>query len=262
MEHKPFLQIHVVEHCNLNCRGCAHFSPIAPIKEITIEDLISSYECIRPYFSELFCRLELMGGEPLLHSHINEVLKVSREYFKDDEIRLVTNGLKLLNMSDEFFETCLYKKINIAISVYPIGLDYSEISKKLEKYKINYKFYGNYSDCKRFIGYRLDMDADNDISDSYSRCKYSGHCIQLRSNRLYPCFVPAYVDHLNDFFGLDIRCVDDDYVSLSDKPSIETIKKKINGPIPFCRYCDISNRQEFLWGISTKNPNEWIENYN
>lgn len=34
----PYVETHLVDHCNLNCRGCTHFCPVSPEIFIDVED--------------------------------------------------------------------------------------------------------------------------------------------------------------------------------------------------------------------------------
>lgn len=37
----PYLEFHVADHCNLNCKGCVHFSPLVP------REKFADYETVR-----------------------------------------------------------------------------------------------------------------------------------------------------------------------------------------------------------------------
>ena len=60
-----YLEHHITDHCNLKCRGCSHFSPLA-------QEWFESVEDFKKDFSQLASLMpvniiRLMGGEPLLH---------------------------------------------------------------------------------------------------------------------------------------------------------------------------------------------------
>lgn len=258
LKKKPFLQIHLAEHCNLNCKGCAHFSPIAAHHTISPVELERTYKRLKPYLKTWFCRLELMGGEPLLHGQLDEIIYMTRRYYSDFEVRLVTNGLKLLNMEQNFYEACAANDIIICISVYPIELDYERIKRKLSAYGIRYIFYGEYKGSKSFFSYKLNLRGNSDPLESFSNCRYSGHCVQVRDDKIYPCFISAYAQHLNDYFGLDFKWSDKDYLVLDEHLTKTDLDRIIYNPVPFCRYCNMKNQTTFEWGISQKSVNEWI----
>ena len=62
-----YIEHHIVDHCNLNCAGCSHFSPLA-------RPWIEDFETFKLDFKQLYNitkgdihTIRLMGGEPLLH---------------------------------------------------------------------------------------------------------------------------------------------------------------------------------------------------
>lgn len=67
-------------------------------------------------------RLELMGGEPLLHPNIIRNNEIARNNF-EGEINVCTNGILLEKQSSTFFEACNRLNISIAITIYPIKLN-------------------------------------------------------------------------------------------------------------------------------------------
>jgi uncharacterized radical SAM superfamily Fe-S cluster-containing enzyme len=111
-------EIHVCEHCNLNCKGCGHFSPLA--KKHFLDPAVFERDCRQ--LSKLSNRrvelIDLMGGEPLLHPQITKIFEIARMYF-DDTIQLVTNGILLEKQNDVFWESCRRQRIDILISRYP-----------------------------------------------------------------------------------------------------------------------------------------------
>ena len=40
------VEIHITEHCNLNCTCCEHFSPLAQEENITMEDFSANLESV------------------------------------------------------------------------------------------------------------------------------------------------------------------------------------------------------------------------
>lgn len=253
----PFLQLHLVDHCNLKCKGCAHFSPIAQESFLDIEELDKMYRKLKPFLEIWFSRFELMGGEPLLHPMIEEIIILTRNYFPKIEIRLVTNGIKLMEMQESFFSTCANNRINIYISVYPISLDYEFLYKKLDSYDIAHCCYGEYEKHKTFIGYKLNPQGNYNRKQSYMKCKLGGRCLQLKNNRIYPCFLSAYSEHLNRFFHVDFKWENDDYLFLDNPITEADFHNFINNSVPFCRYCNMK-QSLFKWGISQKSADEWL----
>lgn len=255
----PFLQLHITDHCNLNCKGCAHFSPIAEERFIDLDDMELMYKQLLPFLENQFSRFELMGGEPLLHPQIEEIIIRTRKYFPNIEIRLVTNGIKLFSMKKRFFQICSKYNIIIYISKYPINLDYDLLIKKLDNYHVKYNFYGNYNDYKMFIEYKLNPEGIYNARHNYMNCKLGGRCLQLKDNRIYPCFVSAYAKHLNHYFNMNFEWKEEDYLSLDSTLTKEKISHFINEPVPFCRYCSIEKQFLTKWEVSERSKKEWID---
>ena len=115
-----YCEIHIVEHCNMKCQGCGHFSTISPSKKLGID----CFERDIKRLSDLtdVCKLNLMGGEPLLHEGINDFFYISRKYFKDSTIQLTTNGVLLNSKKDDFWESILKHNIKVRVSSYPLNL--------------------------------------------------------------------------------------------------------------------------------------------
>ena len=115
-------EVHVCEHCNLNCKGCYHFSPLA--KEEFLDVVEWENDCKR--LSILFDRemefISLMGGEPLLHPKICDLLKITRKYFDIGDVSIITNGILLLDMDDDFWNTCRENNVTIRQTKYPIDI--------------------------------------------------------------------------------------------------------------------------------------------
>ena len=69
--------VDIVDHCNLNCKCCGHFSPLAQKsfldKETFEKDICRLYELLN---GNIHC-LELMGGEALLHPQLEDFITIT-----------------------------------------------------------------------------------------------------------------------------------------------------------------------------------------
>lgn len=254
---KRLLDIHIVEHCNLNCKSCAHFSPLAEKSLIDVEDLKQTYKEMKPYFENLFSSIHLLGGEPLLHPQVEQIICLTRQYFPNIEIQLVTNGIKLLNMPDSFYKTCADNNVVVYISKYDVNCDYEDAIKKLSIHGIEYHISNT---IKIFINYKLNEGEIFTPDYSYEHCEYKGgRCMQLKNHRIYPCFQPAHVEHLNKYFNTKFECKEGDYLPTNEKITKRKLLKLINTPIPFCRFCNMDKKHNTCWDVTKKESSEWIE---
>ncbi|MDR0644388.1 MAG: radical SAM protein [Treponema sp.] len=120
-------ETHIVEHCNLNCSSCCHFSPLAH-KEY-LDPSVFENDCKR--ISELTKELRylrLLGGEPLLHPQINDFFDIARKHFPGSPIQLTTNGILLPKMPDAFWENCIRNDIEVNVTDYPINIHFERVS--------------------------------------------------------------------------------------------------------------------------------------
>ncbi len=258
--------VHVAEHCNLNCKNCGHFSPLAKEEYLDIEQY--KKDCAR--LSELFGGevkfVSLLGGEPLLNPDLVEIMRITREAFPIGKIKIETNGTLFPAMKEEFWRACKEYNVILCPTEYPIDFDYDKWREYAEEREITYKPLHFYNYCsspdKKAMRRQLLSPQKHYVGESnYYHCHKGNHCISLQKGRLYTCIAPAYIHHLKKFFN-----VDDFHVSERDSVDIYAVKdaeelmEKLNKPIPFCQYCNIASfRYEEAWGTTCKDRYEWID---
>lgn len=116
----PFLmriEYHVVDHCNLNCKGCAHFSNISPHSFRDVNDFEKEISCLASKIK--LDELRIMGGEPLLHPNLVSFLSVARKYYTKSKITVCTNAIALNRMNDDFWDCMRKNKIGLELTMYP-----------------------------------------------------------------------------------------------------------------------------------------------
>lgn len=256
--------VHLVDHCNLNCKGCDSLSPIAP--KYFLEKESFEKDCVR--LAELSGgKLEdicLLGGEPLLHPEITEIMKIARKYFPKTDIGILTNGILLLKMNDDFWNCCRKNSIKITITKYPVKIDIAAIKEKARKASVQLDIL--YEDGERSFYYKpLNILGQNNIKTNFTKCWYAARCIHLRHGRL-SCAIVSYIDILNKFIvgggggnAGKFEVCENDYIDIYRAESMDEILDFLAKPLPFCRYCDFSNISfGRKWAVSEKKLSEWI----
>ena len=115
----PYLEYHVADHCNLNCRGCEHYSGLVKKPHFTdLKKFTKDFERLHEFIDDLGM-IRILGGEPLLNPDINEYIKLSRRLYPQTIIHIVTNAILLPKMPEKFFETLREYHAAISISFYP-----------------------------------------------------------------------------------------------------------------------------------------------
>lgn len=244
-----YLEHHIVDHCNLNCAGCSHFSPLA---QPWFEDLVQ----FKKDFSQLWDitkgnvgTIRLMGGEPLLHPQFDEFMAFTCGLFPHTQVQIVTNGIligqeydKLKDLSDKF------SNFSICISTYGLKLNEERIShlprvrrdSKMELYNIGFELDGGFNQQKAF------NNCDLHVNKWY----------YFQNGRFYHCCIDANIHYFNEHFDLELP--EDDGISIYLHTE-EEIHNFLNKPIPLCEYCNTIYRQRSYhpFNISKKEINEW-----
>ena len=254
--------VHISEHCNLNCANCNHYSPIAEKAYLDISEYTKDINRLSQLFDGEVDYINLMGGEPLLNKKINEYLEVTRKAFPYGHIRVVTNGILIERMDELFWRCCSDNNIEIAITKYPIGLDYDKVFKISKNKEIEAFAFGSQGEKGKSFMYRFPINpiGDNDPASNYYKCLFANDCVQLKNGKLYTCVVAANANHLKKRFGLNISTSKLNGINIYEAKDAKEILEFLTKPIPFCRYCDFEKYKDFEedWHISNGNRYEWI----
>lgn len=249
-----YLEIGIVEYCNLNCKGCSHFSPLAH-KSDFIE--VEEYETDIKRMSSLvpiIYKIRILGGEPLLHPNLNEIINITRQYYPFTEIHVVTNGLLLTTRKDEL-DTWANKDIFVDISMYPpTQLVKNEIEELLQKKKIKYSFTELISEFRK----RMDISGNSNIEKAYKQCVVGSNCKYLYKGKLSGCPAPNVVRLFDRFFKHKLSYSDDMIDIHMTQLSTKEILEKLNRPLQMCRYC--TQPVEIKWenNLHEYKEEDWI----
>jgi len=246
------LETHLVDHCNLKCKGCSHFSPLVEgqvFKEFKVfqKDLTRLKELFEDFFE-----IRLMGGEPLLHPEINDFCEFARATFPAANISIYTNGIKLLDMPEGFRETCHRHAIKIKITYYPITLNLKNIKQKAQYYGVQIKIPKMVT---KFFN-MMNLSGDSDPEKSYQVCKKMYQTPHLKDGKLYPCPLPAYVHYFNAYFEYDIQVSENDCIDIYGPVEPKEIIRFLDQPLQTCRWC-VTRRDKTEWGITQRDISEW-----
>lgn len=102
-----------VEHCNLSCLDCNHASPVMPQGFVDPADIMPALRNLAGVYQPR--TLNLIGGEPLLHPKLVELIQAMKTIGMGKHVSTVTNAILLGRMPDQFWD-----EINaLELSVYP-----------------------------------------------------------------------------------------------------------------------------------------------
>ncbi len=259
---QPYLsrfEVHLVDHCNLNCYGCDHFSPLAEKNFANIEVFKADFERMAFLTKGQVDRILLLGGEPLLHPGLNEFLSAARKFFPNSKIELVTNGLLLTTQKEEFWQVCKDCDITVVATKYPVSFDYNKAQALATNKKVKFEYYlGTGKTLKNSYRRPLDLTGSQNPAVSFLSCWSANRCTYLENGRIYLCAVSASIKHFNKFFDKNVRLSLNDSISIYDADNIQQILDFLRKPAPFCRYCNTKEISYKKWSRSQKDISEWI----
>jgi organic radical activating enzyme len=260
-------EINAVMHCNLSCRACAHFSPVAKPYFFDPEQLFKELSLLEKYYH--VGHIRLIGGEPLLHPQISDLIDASIKSGITECVRIVTNGILLWKMDDLF-----WKKINeIHVTVYPgkeMSKEHLELClEKSKKYNVEMQIteVNHFRECFS----EIPSEDENLTKRIYDNCAIA-HTLRSHSfheGYLYKCpqalFLPMFLKN-NDFTHLTI-----DGIKVEEREDfIEDLITYLESPEPLvsCKYCPGCTGKHFPmeqlkrknWWISNKKPLKEIIN--
>jgi len=261
LKKKLFFDVHLVDHCNLNCICCNNFAPLADDKyyldiESFKKDMSRIFEITDG--GKKFEGLNLLGGEPLLHPGISEFITAAREIFRHARIVIVTNGVLLTKQKEEFFNTVKNNNAEIQITKYPVNLDFAQIEKILNNNGIKHGYSGNSDKPYEMFSMPFDIAGTQNINNSFRLCVTANACTHFREGKIYPCAISALSFYFNKQFNTNLSLSKDDFIDIYKVKTVDEILEFLTKPKPFCKYCNIEAiRYGIKWTVSGKDISEW-----
>lgn len=247
------LEINITSHCNLSCRSCSHFAPIAKKRNLDSNYLKDQLILLAENFR--FEKIRLLGGEPLLYPDLPFLLKKVNQSKITKKIILVTNGISLPKMQD----ICWEYLDEIIISEYPNYI-LSEKEKyglidKADQFNIDMIFL----ECSSFRESYSEIGTNdqNLIQKIYHECKvtHEWKCYTLVDNYFFKCPLAYFIPiNMKDKFV-------NDYIDGIKIHESSFIKKEISDylndtrPLKSCQFCLGTSGKEFPYECINKK--EW-----
>lgn len=191
----PQAEMHVVDYCNLNCKGCSHFSPLFSRQQPDSEKRIHDIEILASKFSHVI-KFFLMGGEPFESSDICKYIVETRRILPNTMIQIVTNGLLIPTLSTKVLDTIRESDVVVSISEYkPTYKIIDKIEKVLKDNHIRYLIRS--FDTKQLFNKPLSISQN---SKYVNKCISNG-CVNIWEGKIARCPTLMYIDKFNETFG-------------------------------------------------------------
>lgn len=254
---KPTLyhfEVHITDHCNLNCKGCAHFSNLC---KPTFADL-AEFESDMRRMAELFDvrQIYLLGGEPLLHPDVAAFVRIARDVFPRTRLYLMTNGTLVTRMSEEFWRALAETNVVLLADSYPIGLPVEEIDGLGARYGVTVEWT---VPREEFFKIPIDPAGGHDPAKSFHKCKGYNNCPIVRDGKLYPCAYIAFADVFRERFGIaeGLEVAEHDAFPIRDSRDGDAGLEFLLTPRSWCANCNMDAMEFYTWGRSRKDISEW-----
>ncbi|NHZ86075.1 MAG: radical SAM protein [Planctomycetia bacterium] len=225
------LEINISEQCNLRCKGCDHGMDVITPQNIPLPNLLQDVQKASQYFHTK--TLRIIGGEPLLHPELSQIIQDFQNTHIADSIELWTNGLLLDNISKTNWELLN----GIVISKYP-NTSNTWDNKYLKAIAEKYNVWIHVRDSNTFSwSMYLKKNTMDTARILHNSCRESATCNTIRKGKFYKCVQSAFAIDRLLYYGIKL---DDDGIELHNSNNfIEKIENHIwsNNPLNACYYC-------------------------
>lgn len=189
------IDINVSYGCNLQCRYCTHFcSWISGI--VPLEDLVETFNAWHRKIAPE--RILLVGGEPLLHPELEQIVLESKRHWPKARIDLLTNGL-LLPKRQDVLDALKTTNGYVYLSRHFQDAEYSRKFDAglqcLKKSGIPFSIASSDRDWRKY--HEIDeagrpVPYESDPEKAWNNCRSKNDCPSLLENELYKCAHMAY----------------------------------------------------------------------
>ncbi|MCL2414351.1 MAG: radical SAM protein [Bacteroidales bacterium] len=256
---KLSFEVSLVDHCNLNCQCCGAFAPLADEVYYDVGKLEKEFKRISELADGKIEFVRLLGGEPLLHPNLLEILDVAGKYFGKTQLELITNAILLDKQPPDFWVSCKKNNVKISITKYPINLPFKRIEKTGKKYGVAVRYFDGEKTLKTTVKFTMNTAGSADSTKNFKLCHAANNCTALDNGKIYPCSTVSRIKYFNKYFNTDLKVCDEDYIDIYKVNNLDEILEFLCKPVPFCRYCDIDKWERGIdWAVSNKNISEWI----
>lgn len=240
----PQVEMHIANHCNLNCKGCTHFSPIFERNLPDFETRIADVKKLKEKFSGIL-KFSILGGEPFLNPDIAMYVQEIRNILPETYIQIVTNGLLLPKIDRHILNVIKENDVVISVSEYePTHRMIEQIRCKLNECGVDYII--RPYEIKQSFNIPLSLMGKS----QYPHCCISNGCVNIWDGKIARCPTLMYIDKFNEKFETELP--DNGIMQLDDCPDGFELLDRLQQEVPLCKHCI---RHDIKWGQCGKQVN-------
>lgn len=238
-----YFEYHVSYHCNLKCKGCGHYSNVAPEEFGDLDQYSKDIARLKELYAGVK-KIRLMGGEPLLNPHLADFCYISRQAFPDANIRVVTNGLLIPGIRAELLQVMKENFIGFDITQYPPT---REIKGKIELRCVENDVDLTMSEPVTQFFNIINPAGDSDGEEEFAKC-VSRSCHFLENGKMSVCVIPILNKKYKDIIDKRISLYEEDIIDIYDE-ALDGFKLNqfLSQAANLCRFCDNTHKKWFDW---------------
>lgn len=179
----PHVDVMCLSACQLRCVGCTNAMGLVPMEVWPAEDVKADIDAAaKVMHAHVAC---LLGGEPLSHPAIVDLLRYSKQSDLSDRVQVLTNGMRLHLMKPEFWEELDWLKI----SIYP-GKTQPENVELAKRMQAEHGFFLDFYDVAAdpFRAVHRKVPASPDLAQAtYQGCWYKTFTRKIERGYFFRC---------------------------------------------------------------------------
>lgn len=232
----PTLEVFITERCTLRCRDCSHlvkyYKSPKNYNMKKILQYLSNFLDVVDYIEEII----ILGGEPLLHTELPEILNYCKKSKKIRDITVISNGTIIPNHN--VIAAMEESEARLRLSDYGVlSSKIMEIQQLCEEHNIEcFVLRETWTDMGAISKHDYNLE---ELKNVFSDCPFAFDLLLL-NGKLCRC---AHVAHLNNLQMIDSSvhdCIDFTHISKNDIESIRTtLWQYMNIEyLEGCQYCN------------------------
>lgn len=222
-----YLEINIIDSCNMNCKGCSHFANLASSRIKNFNEYHRDFDRLKKLIPHIF-KIRIMGGEPFLNPELIKYINMIKEIYPYTDLRVVTNGLLLRNIKEDMIQCLVKNDVMLDISVYPpLQNTIDEIVQMLKDKKVKL-FLEHVTKFKPILLEKEQVYPYNELR----HC----NCINLQNGHLSACPLTFTINYVNKKYKnlYNKHC---NLIDIYEASSGLEIKKRLKEPFELCNYC-------------------------
>jgi organic radical activating enzyme len=247
----PHLETNITIACTLRCVGCNHYVGMQSPAYVNPQQVERDLGKLRTVaHAEKYA---LIGGEPLMHKRIVDILRIAKGSEISDHVEVWTNGMLARRMKEDFWMMV----DGLVVSLYPGKLSDADIEYIADKCA-DYGVALEWKDMRRSSYFTQLLYRETATPEQaharYRQCWYKSYCHVVDNGFFYRCcttpFVPKLILGLPE--GTDGLPLD----GITEE-ALQAFLKQDETPIS-CTRCAAHNGRHIEWR-EERDPAKWLE---